>query len=91
MRTLLVACSVFVMLAAAAPSPSAAPLPVASVSAAPVAALQIPDKKIEITIGDHSHAWYRNPVWIAIGILAVVVILLLVALIARGGTTIIKE
>jgi hypothetical protein len=55
-------------------------------------ALQIPDKKIEITVGDHAAAWYHNPVWIAIGILAIVVVLLIVVLIARGGgTTIVKD
>jgi len=54
-------------------------------------ALQIPDKKIEIRIGDHP-AWYHDPMWVAISILAVVVVLLIVVLIARGGgTTVIKD
>jgi hypothetical protein len=60
-------------------------------AAASPLALQIPDKKIEITVGDHA-VWYHNPVWVAIGILAVVVVLLIVVLIARGGgTTVIKD
>jgi hypothetical protein len=56
-------------------------------------ALQLPDKKIEITIGDHAPAWYHNPVWIAIGILAIVVIVLLIVVLTRGGggTTIVKD
>ena len=62
-------------------------------SAASPFALQLPDKKIEITVGDHAAAaWYHSPVWIAIGILAIVVVVLLVALVARGGgTTVIKR
>jgi hypothetical protein len=37
--------------------------------------------------------WYRSPVWIAIGALAIIVILLLVIVAARGGggTTIVKD
>jgi hypothetical protein len=62
---------------------------------APLFALQIPDKKIEITVGDGGHAaWYHNPVWVAIGILAAVLIVLLVVLAARSGggtTTILKD
>jgi hypothetical protein len=58
-------------------------------------ALQIPDKKIEITVGERSGGgrWYRSPVWIAIGALAAVIVLLLIVLIARGsgGTTIVKD
>lgn len=65
-----------------------------SISApAPVYALQIPDKTIEITVGDRGAGarWYRSPVWIAIGVLAAIVILLLVVMAARGGgTTIVK-
>jgi len=60
-----------------------------------VYALQIPDKKIEVTVGERAGggAWYRSPVWIAIGVIAVVVVLLLIVLVARGGggTTIVRE
>ena len=66
-----------------------------SISAASsVYALQIPDKKIEISVGDRSGggAWYRNPVWIAFGVLAVIVLLLLVIVAVRGGgTTVVKD
>ena len=77
-------------------SASFAPVqPSASAVAGPVYALQVPDKTIDINITD-SHAggrWYRSPVWIAIGAIAVVVILLLIVLVARGGggTTIVKD
>ena len=62
----------------------------------PVYALQIPEKKIDITIGDRggNAAWYRNPVWIAIGGLAVLLLLLIIVVALRGtggGTTILRE
>lgn len=85
------------LLAAAPATPTASTLPaapaVAAVSAhAPVFALQQADKTIDININGGGH-WYRSPVWIAIGAIAIVVILLLVIVAARGGggTTIVKE
>ena len=70
-------------------------VPVVASAPAPVVALQIPDKTIEINVGDRSTVrWYRNPVWVAIGILAVIVILLLIAMAVRGGgggTTIVRD
>jgi hypothetical protein len=69
--------------------------PAFTAAAAPVYALQIPDKvDVDINVGQKgSGAWYRSPIWIAIGAVAFVVILLMVVLIARGGggTTIVKE
>jgi hypothetical protein len=65
-----------------------------SAAAAPVYALQVPDKTIDININSNSGGrWYRSPVWIAIGAIAVVLVLLLIVLIARGGggTTIVKD
>jgi uncharacterized membrane protein len=53
-------------------------------------ALQIPDKKIQITVGDRSE-WYQDPMWIAIGVLAIVILLLIVLVARRGGTTVIKR
>jgi hypothetical protein len=61
---------------------------------APVYALQVPDKKIEITVGDRGGnvRWYRNPVWVSLGVLAVIIIMLLVIIAARsGGTTVIRD
>jgi hypothetical protein len=100
MRGILLSLSFAFLLVAAGPARAtgAAALPdgqTASITAAaPVYALQIPDKKIEITVGERggSAAWYRNPVWIAIAALAVIVLLLLVIVAARGGgTTVVKD
>jgi hypothetical protein len=52
-----------------------------------------PVKDITVDVNvNHGHAWYRSPVWIAIGVIAVVLLVVIVAMISRGGgTTIIKE
>jgi hypothetical protein len=97
MRGVLFACAVACLLVASprlyASASTAASAP--TLSTAPAAfALQIPDKKIEVTVGDHGGAWYRSPVWIAIGVLAFIVLVLLIVLLTRsggGGTTIIRE
>ena len=64
-----------------------------SATTAPVYALQVPDKQIEITVNDRGGGrWYRNPVWVALAAFGAIVILLLIILAVRsGGTTIIKE
>jgi hypothetical protein len=67
--------------------------PTIAAASAPVYALQVPDKRIEITVGERGGVrWYRNPVWIALAAFGAIIILLLVILAVRGsGTTIIKE
>jgi hypothetical protein len=91
MRGFLIALAAFLAVAiggAAQPAASAlAASSPASISAAPaVYALQIPDKKIEITVGDRDEDWYRNPMWIAIGVLAAIVIVLLAVVASRRRT-----
>ena len=47
--------------------------------------------KIEIKTTDSHGAWYTQPVWIAIGIIALVLILALIAMAGRrGNTTVVK-
>jgi hypothetical protein len=96
MRGVLLSLALMCVLAAAAPARASAALATTtpSISAGgPVYALQIPDKKIEISVGERGGgAWYRNPVWIAIGVLALIVLLLVIVLAARGGgTTVVKD
>jgi hypothetical protein len=99
MRAVLITLACTFVLAVASParlSATAVPAgPSMSAATSSVYALQIPDKKIEITVGDRGGGgvrWYRSPVWIAIGVLAAVVVLLMIVLIARGGgTTIVKD
>lgn len=51
--------------------------------------------KVDVDINTHSGgggAWWASPVWIAIGAIALVVLILIVVMAARGsGTTVIKE
>jgi len=83
-----------------APRAQAVTLPAAAVAtlrAAPSTATMlsvrtVQDAKIEVDINDNKGgAWYTNPVWIAIGIIALVLIVLLVAMAGRGrDTTVVK-
>jgi hypothetical protein len=50
--------------------------------------------KLDIDINTHSGggAWWANPIWIAIGAIALVLLILIIVMAARGsGTTVIKE
>ena len=65
--------------------------------AATTYALQNPvkDVNVDINVNHGGHAWYRSPVWIAIGVLGGIVLLVLLMLAFRGtgggGTTILRE
>jgi hypothetical protein len=50
--------------------------------------------KVSVDINTHGGggAWWNNPVWIAIGVIALVLLVIIIAMAARGsGTTVIKE
>jgi len=51
--------------------------------------------KLDVNINTHSSggaAWWTNPIWIAIGVIALVLLIVIIAMAARGsGTTVIKE
>jgi hypothetical protein len=51
--------------------------------------------KLDININTHSSggaAWWTNPIWIAIGAIALVLLVVIIVMAARGsGTTVIKE
>jgi len=49
--------------------------------------------KIDVDINTHSGgAWWTNPIWIAIGVIALVLLIVIIAMAARGsGATVIKE
>ena len=49
------------------------------------------DVDINVNHGDGGGRWYRNPMWIAIGALAVIVLIALIVMAGRGGgTTVVK-
>jgi hypothetical protein len=78
-----------------APRAQATTMPV-SVHAVPFTASvavvgTIQDAKVDISVNDNKGAWYTNPVWIAIGIIALVLIIALIAMAGRGrDTTVVK-
>jgi hypothetical protein len=50
------------------------------------------DVNIDINKGGGGGDWWANPVWIAIGVIALVLLIVIVAMSTRGGgTTVIKE
>jgi hypothetical protein len=83
-----------------APRAHAAPQPVAAVvssvqamplAVTPAVVATVQDAKIEVTTNRSSRAWYTQPVWIAIGIIALVLVIALIAMAGRGrDTTVIK-
>jgi hypothetical protein len=56
--------------------------------------MQDPPAKIEVTTTDTHTVWYTNPVWLAIGGLAALVIIALIVMAARGrdgsNTTVVR-
>ena len=51
--------------------------------------------KLDVNINTHTGgnaAWWTSPVWIAIGVIALVLLIVIISMAARGsGTTVIKE
>ena len=87
--------------ATTAPQAHAVPLPTAAIvvaahavpPAATTVVAPVQDAKIEVTTNDHTTrgAWYTQPVWIAIGIIALVLLIALIAMAGRrGDTTVVK-
>ena len=56
------------------------------------AAALMQDAKIEVKTSDDHGAWYTQPVWIAIGVIALILIVVLISLAGRGrsNTTVVK-
>jgi hypothetical protein len=50
-----------------------------------------PEFQIDVDIDEGGGGWYANPLWIAIGVIGLVVLVLVISMAARGGTTIVKE
>lgn len=69
-----------------------ASMPIYPATGMALAVTTIQDAKIDVDIGeDRGGAWYTNPVWIAIGIIALVLMIVLIAMAGRGrDTTVVK-
>ena len=60
-------------------------------TATTLAVSAVQDAKLEVNINDNKGgAWYTNPVWIAIGIIALVLIIALIAMAGRRETTVVR-
>jgi hypothetical protein len=86
----------FVLVAAVGtPRPASVPsvTGVASVSASYDVQNPGQDINVDINVNRSGTPWYRSPVWIAIGGLALVILVLIIVLATRagGGTTIVKN
>jgi hypothetical protein len=62
------------------------------VTATRAAALIQGAAKIEVKTTDSHGAWYTQPVWIAIGVIALILIIVLISMAGRGrnNTTVVK-
>ncbi|PYO93833.1 MAG: hypothetical protein DMD62_08325 [Gemmatimonadetes bacterium] len=55
------------------------------------AAALVQGAKVEIKTGESHAAWYTQPVWIAIGVIALVLIIVLISMAGRrNNTTVVK-
>jgi len=68
------------------------PMPGGAAEAATLSAAQPPQIDVDVDT-DEGGAWYTSPVWLAIGAIALVLVVVLIAMAVRGGggTTIIRE
>jgi hypothetical protein len=65
-----------------------------SLTAATATVLTQPDlpAQVDVDIDTDGGAWYASPVWLAIGGLAVLIVIVLLVLATRsGGTTVVKD
>ena len=66
---------------------------VSTAMAAPLALLQDPVVKVEMHTTESHTVWYTSPVWLAIGGIALVVVIMLIVMAARGrgsSTTVVR-
>src|SRR5262245_18851127 len=98
MRGILLSLAIILTLGVMAPqtpAPLGAVAPVVSASASMLQDQVPKDLNVDINVNRSGGGgqWYKSPVWIAIGAIAVVIVLLLLVMIARGGggTTIVKD
>lgn len=55
------------------------------------AAAQQPTGELDVDIAVDDGEWYANPVWIGIGIVALIALIAIIVAASRGGTTVVKD
>ncbi len=96
--TLITSCAAALLIAIGTPHPAdaqvAGVMPAVAVAAVVTQSQPPTPVNVDIKLGDGRTVWYANPVWIVVGLLAVVVLGLVIGMAARGGggegTTIVK-
>jgi hypothetical protein len=88
------AASLGIVLGSAVLSPDS--LAVASAASEYITAAQQPEPsgqaQIDVDVNRGGGGWWASPVWIAIGVVAVLLVIAIIAMAARGGgTTVIKD
>jgi hypothetical protein len=59
---------------------------------ASVVSAQEPSTPIDVTIDtDGDSAWWANPVWLGLGVVALLALIAIVVAASRGGTTVVKD
>ena len=95
MRTPVLALTVLLGLLLAMPcaaGATAAAAPMAAASVMGDEAQQPAPPQIDVDIDREGGAWYTSPMWIAIGVIALVVLIMLIVMATRGGgTTIVRD
>jgi hypothetical protein len=56
-----------------------------AVQAADSQQAQPPQINVEVNKGGGGRAWYASPIWVAIGVIALVLVVMLIVMAARGG------
>jgi hypothetical protein len=87
------AIALLALLGLAAAGNLATPAPASADSGYVLAMAQQPGQySIDIDVDGANAAWWTNPLWIGIGVVALVLLVVIIALAVRGGgTTVIKE
>jgi hypothetical protein len=94
MRLLAILCCLCTLFMIGAPAAAASSFDALSLAASPAGVFAAEDVKIDLPKVDidvdtkEERAWYKNPLIVGLG---VVILVLLVALVGRGGTTIIDR
>jgi len=56
-----------------------------------VVSAQQPTAQLDVDIDTGGDAWWTNPIWIAVGVVALIALIAIIVAASRGGTTVVKD